>query len=66
MSSGMVEMASSYVRLSRVKQLADIAILRGFDISALRIKPSKGQIDELSRLSALSEKTRRQYSHSFT
>jgi hypothetical protein len=62
----MVEVASSYVPLSRVKQLADIAVLRDFDISALRIKPSKGQIDELSRLSTLYEKTRRRYSHYFT
>jgi hypothetical protein len=62
----MVEVASSYVPLPREKQLADIAILRDFDISALRIKPSKGQIDELSRLSTLSEKTRRQYSYYFT
>ena len=66
MPPGMVEVASCYVPLSRVKHLADIAILRDFDISALRIKPSKGQIDELSRLSNLSEKTRRQYSHYFT
>ena len=38
MSSGMFEVVFSYVRLSRVKQLADIAVLRDFDISALRIK----------------------------
>ena len=63
---GMVEVASSYVPLSRVKQLADIAILRDFDISALRIIPSMGQTDELSRFSALFEKTRRRYSHYFT
>ena len=62
----MVEVASSYVPLSRVKQPADIAILRDFDISALRIKPSKGQIEELSRLSAIFGETKRRYSHYFT
>jgi ATP-dependent exoDNAse (exonuclease V) alpha subunit len=66
MPPGMVEVASSYVPLSRVKQLADIAILRDFDISALRIKPSKGQIEELSRLSAIFGETKRRYSHYFT
>ena len=35
--------ASSYVPLSCVKQMADIAILRDFDISALRIEPSKAK-----------------------
>ena len=66
MPPGMVEVASAYVPLSRVKQLADIAILRGFDISALRIKPSKGQMDELSRLSVIFGETKRRYSHYFT
>ena len=66
MPPGMVEVASAYVPLSRVKQLADIAILRDFDISALRIKPSKGQMDELSRLSVIFGETKRRYSHYFT
>lgn len=40
MPRGMVEVASFYVPLSRMKQLADIAILRDFDISSFQIKPS--------------------------
>ena len=66
MPPGMVEVAFSYVPLSRVKQLTDIAILRDLDISALRIKPSKGQIEELSRLSAIFGETKRRFSHYFT
>jgi Leucine-rich repeat (LRR) protein len=66
MPPGMVEVASSYVPLSRVKQLADIAILRDVDISALRIKPLKDQLEELSRLSAIFGETKRRYSHYFT
>ena len=66
MPPGMVEVASFYVPVSHVKQLTDIAILRDFDISALRIKPSKGKIDELSRLSSIFGETKRRYSHYFT
>ena len=62
----MVEVASSYVPLSHVKQMAAIAILRDFDISALRIKPSKRQIEESSRLSAIYGEKKRRYRHYFT
>ena len=66
MPPGMVEVVSTNGPLSRVKQPADIAILRDFDISALRIKSSKGQREELSRLSAIFGETKRRYSHYFT
>lgn len=66
MPPGIVEVASAYVPLSRVKQLGDIAILRDFDISALRIKPSKSQLEEMSRLFAIFVATKQRYSHYFS
>jgi hypothetical protein len=65
MPPGMVEVASAYVPLSRVQQLTDLVILRDFDISALRVKPSKGQTDELSRLASLFAQTKRRYARYF-
>ena len=65
MPPGIVEVASAYVPLSRVQQLTDVAVLRDFDISALRVKPSKGQKDELARLAVLFQETKRRYAHYF-
>jgi hypothetical protein len=58
----MVEVASAYVPLSRVQQLTDLIILRDFDVTALRVNPSTGQMDELSRLASLFERTKRRCS----
>ena len=58
MPTGMVKVASAYAPLSRIKELADIATLRDFNISTLRIKPSKGQIEELARLSTIFGETK--------
>ena len=65
MPSGMVEVASAYVPLSRVQQLTDLIILQGFSISALQVKPSKGQIPELNRLAIIFEQTKRRYPQYF-
>jgi hypothetical protein len=65
MPPGMVEVASAYVPLSRVKQLTDLVILQDFSINALQVKPSKGQIAELNRLAIISEQTKQRYAHYF-
>jgi len=66
MPPGAVEVASAYVPLSRVKKLDDLVILQDFHIDVLRVKPSKGQIDELKRLASLFEQTKQRYTHYFT
>ena len=53
MPPGMVEVASAYIPLSQVQQLKDLFILQDFSISALQVKPSKGQIAELKRLAII-------------
>lgn len=65
MPPGIVEVASAYVPLSRVQQLTDLVILRDFSINALRVKPSKGQIAELKRLTVIFEQTKQRYAHYF-
>ena len=65
MPPGLVEVASAYVPLSRVQQLTDLVILQDFSINILRVKPSKGQIAELNRLSIIFEQTKQRYAHYF-
>ncbi|CAF4358391.1 unnamed protein product [Adineta steineri] len=65
MPPGMVEVASAYVPLSRVEQLTDLVILQDFNISALQVKPSKGQIAELNRLAVLFQQTKQRYGQYF-
>ncbi|CAF3371313.1 unnamed protein product [Rotaria socialis] len=65
MPPGMVEVASAYVPLSRVQQLVDLTILQDFNINALQVKPSKGQIAEINRLSVIFKQTKQRYAHCF-
>lgn len=65
MPPGMVEVASAYVPLSRVKQLTDLVILQEFSIKALQVKPSRGQTTELNRLAVIFEQTKRRYRQYF-
>ena len=65
MPPGIVEVASAYVPLSRVKQLTDLVILQDFSINALQVKPSKGQIAELNRLVVIFQQTKRRYAQYF-
>ena len=65
MPPGMIEVASAYVPLSRVQQLTDLVILQDFNISALQVKPSKGQIAELNRLKVIFEQSKQRYAHYF-
>ncbi|CAF4227561.1 unnamed protein product [Adineta steineri] len=65
MPPGIVEVASAYVPLSRVEQLTNVAILQDFNISALQVKPSKGQIAELNRLAVLFQQTKQRYAQYF-
>ncbi|CAF4397142.1 unnamed protein product, partial [Adineta steineri] len=51
--------------LSRVEQLTDLVILQDFNISALQVKPSKGQIAELNRLAVLFQQTKQRYGQHF-
>jgi len=62
MPPGPVEVASAYVPLSRVKRLDDLVILRPFEFSALQVKPSAAQLQELNRLHAIAENIRKRYS----
>lgn len=65
MPPGAVEVASAYVPLSRVKKLEDLVILQDFSVDVLRVKPSKGQTDELKRLANLFEQTKQHYHQYF-
>ena len=65
MPPGVVEVASAYVPLSRVQQLTDLVILQDFSINALQVKPSKRQISEMNRLTAIFEETKKNYFHYF-
>lgn len=58
---GAESVASRYVPLSRVKSRKDIAILRDFSFSALRVKLSKAQRDELERLDRMNKTTSEHY-----
>lgn len=63
MPPGIVEVASAYVPLSRVKQLTDLIILQDFNIKTLQVKPSKAQLAEMARLNALFLVAKRRYAH---
>ena len=65
MPPGSVEVASAYVPLSRVKQLTDLVILQDFNISALQVKPSKGQLTEINRLGTIFQQTKQRYAKYF-
>ncbi|CAF3219894.1 unnamed protein product [Rotaria sp. Silwood2] len=65
MPPGIVEVASAYVPLSRVQRLDDLVILQDFPINALQVKPSKAQIDEISRLHDLFKQTKEKYARYF-
>jgi hypothetical protein len=65
MPPGIIEVASAYVPLSRVKQLTDLVILRDFNMNVLQVKPSKGQIAELKRLAMIFEQTKQRYAQYF-
>lgn len=65
MPPGMIEVASAYVPLSRVKQLTDLVILQEFSIDALQVKPSKGQIAEQNRLFVIFQQTKQRYPQYF-
>lgn len=66
MPPGAVEVASAYVPLSRVQRLIDLVILQDFNIKVLQVKPSKAQINELSRLKDLFQQTKQKYAHYFS
>ncbi|CAF1690499.1 unnamed protein product, partial [Adineta ricciae] len=59
------DIAVVYVPLSRVKRLADLAILRPFDYKVLLMKPSKSQITEMERLDQLFLNTRSRFPELF-
>lgn len=65
MPPGIVEVASAYVPLSRVQQLTDLVILQDFNISALQVKPSKGQLAEINRLGRIFEQTKQRHAKYF-
>ncbi len=53
---GPVEIASTYVPLSRVKRLEDLLILRPFKFETLQVKPTAAQLEELNRLDIIAKK----------
>ena len=55
------DIAAVYVPLSRVKRLADLAILRPFDYKVLLMKPNKSQVAEMERLDQLYTNTHRRF-----
>ena len=57
MPPGLVEVASVYVPLSRVKRLDDLLIIRPFEFAALQVKPSTAQREELKRLDRIAKST---------
>ncbi|CAF1464816.1 unnamed protein product, partial [Adineta ricciae] len=59
------DIAAVYVPLSRVKRLADLAILRPFDYKVLLMKPSKSQVTEMERSDQLFLNTRSRFSEWF-
>ncbi|CAF5184160.1 unnamed protein product, partial [Rotaria magnacalcarata] len=58
---GPVAVVSVYVPLSRVKRLDDLLIIRPFEYSAMQVKPSSAQTEELKRLDRIAETTRKQF-----
>ncbi|CAF1446689.1 unnamed protein product, partial [Adineta ricciae] len=58
---GPVEIASTYVPLSRVKRLEDLLILRPFKYETLQVQPSAAQLNELNRLDTIAKETLKHY-----
>ena len=65
MPSGIVEVASVDVPLSRAQRLDDLVILQDFDIKALQVKLSKAQINEISRLYNIFKRAKQKYTQYF-
>ena len=65
MPSGIVEVASVDIPLSCVQRLDNLVILRDFDIKALQVKPSKAQINEISRLYNIFKRAKQKYAQYF-
>ncbi|CAF3400609.1 unnamed protein product [Rotaria socialis] len=61
MPPGPVEVASVYVPQSRVKQLDDLQIIRPFEFTALQVKPSTAQREELKRLDRIAKTTPKRF-----
>ena len=61
MPPGPIEVASTYVPLSRVKRLDDLVILRPFEFASLQVKPSAVQLEELNRLNKIAKNTQKHY-----
>ena len=61
MPPGPIEVASTYVPLSRVKRLDDLVILRPFEFASLQVKPSAAQLEELNRLNKIAKNTQKHY-----
>ncbi|CAF1319650.1 unnamed protein product [Adineta ricciae] len=59
------DIAAVYVPLSRVKRLADLAILRPFDYRVLLMKPSTSQVTEMEKLDPLFLNIRSRFSKWF-
>ena len=55
------EVVLTYVPISRFKRLTDVAFLRDFPLSSIQIKPSQAQLQELTRLALLDEKTKERF-----
>ena len=62
MPPGPIEVASAYVPLSRVKRLDDLVIIRPFEFTALQVKPSAAQLEELTRLNKIAKNTQKNFS----
>ena len=56
-----VEVASIYVPLSRVKRLNELLIVRPFDFTALQVKPTTAQREELKRLERIAKSTAKRF-----
>ena len=65
MPLGIVEVAPVDALLSRVQRLDDLVILQDFDIKALQVKPSKAQINEISRLYNIFKRAKQKYTQYF-
>lgn len=61
-----IEPALTYVPLTRVKKMTDLAFLREFPLSSLQIKPSKDQKSELLRLESLNIKTKDKFEKQYS
>ena len=62
-SFGVLQVASLFVPLSRVKKAGDLAILRPFDMKFLQIRPSPAQDAGSKRSDELNRKTEQERNH---